>query len=60
MKTRISGMVCTTPPQYLLSSNPFSLMDEFEKWFWFECETKFNNRHWFAVAEIPLHRCGWR
>lgn len=58
-QARIAGMVCSKPPEYMLASNPFSFFDEFEKWFWFECETKFNKRYWFAASEIPAHRCKW-
>jgi hypothetical protein len=59
-EARIGGMVFTDPPQYMLSGNPFSFMDEFEKWFWYECEKRFHDRHWFAATEIPTNRCKWK
>lgn len=58
--TKIVGMVCDKLPekrQYMLKTNPFDFMTEFDKWFWYEKRTKFEKEYWFKGDEIPLERC---
>ena len=56
---KISGMVCSKPPKYLIE-NPFDFMTEFDKWFWYMERRYFLNNPWFTPDEIPMERCGWK
>lgn len=57
---KISGMVFSKPPKYMLRDNPFDFMTEFDQWFWYMKEIHYNKRYWFEQHEIPVERCNWR